>query len=81
LCARLQVAGSGIAATTLGGSAVDPEELRFREARRKACILGKLTQGTMGFEAQAVSAKMLAQLDEETVAKLLADKGRKLWSD
>lgn len=35
----------------------------------------------MGFEAQAVSAKMLAQLDEETVAKLLADKGRKLWSD
>jgi hypothetical protein len=66
---------------TLGGSAVEPEELRLREARRKACILGKLTQGTMGLEAQALSAKVLAQLEEETVAKLLAGKGRKLWSD
>jgi transcriptional regulator with XRE-family HTH domain len=65
---------------SLGGPAADPEALRLREARRKARLLARLTQGTMGLEAQAVSAEVLRELEEKTVAKLLAGKGRKLWS-
>jgi transcriptional regulator with XRE-family HTH domain len=65
---------------SLGGPSIDPEELRRREAKRKARLLSRLTQGTMGLESQAVSAKLLEELEEEAVAKLLAGKGRKLWS-
>ncbi|QVL31322.1 hypothetical protein KIH39_21115 [Telmatocola sphagniphila] len=64
-----------------GQPALDPEELRRQEAKRKARLLRRLTQGTMGLEAQAVSDEVLSELEEMTIAKLLAGKGRKLWSD
>lgn len=35
----------------------------------------------MGLEAQAVTDDVLNELEAETVEKLLAGKGRKLWSD
>lgn len=69
---------AGVLGLSLGGTPIDPEELRRREAKRKAHMLSRLTQGTMGLEAQAVSAAFLQELEEETVAKLLAGKGRKL---
>ena len=64
-----------------GAAPVDPEELRNREARKKAQLLRKLTQGTMGLEAQALPEEVLRELEEQTVAKLLAGSGRKLWSE
>ena len=72
---------AGVLGVTLGAPAIDPQELRLREARRKARLLSRLTQGTMGLEAQAVSAELLKELEEQTVAKLLAGKGGKLWSE
>lgn len=66
---------------SFGGDPIEPEEMRRREAKRKARLLSRLTQGTMGLEAQAVSNQLLAELEEQTVAKLLAGKGRKLWSE
>ena len=63
-----------------GAAPIDPEELRNREARKKAQLLRKLTQGTMGLETQALPEEVLRELEEQTVAKLLAGSGRKLWS-
>ena len=65
---------------SFGSPAIDPEELRLKEAKRKARLLARLTQGTMGLEAQAVSAEVLNEIEQKTIAKLLAGKGRKLWS-
>ena len=56
-------------------------ELRNREARKKAKLLRRLTQGTMGLESQALTEDVLREIEERTVAKLLAGTGRKLWSD
>ena len=64
-----------------GAAPIDPEELRNREARKKAQLLRKLTQGTMGLEAQALPEEVLRELEDQTVAKLLAGSGRKLWSE
>ena len=64
-----------------GAVALDPQELRNREARRKAKLLRRLTQGTMGLESQALPEEVLREIEERTVAKLLAGTGRKLWSD
>jgi len=64
-----------------GQPPIEPEELRRQEATRKARLLRQLTQGTMGLEAQAVSSDVLDELEVQTVAKLLAGKGRKLWSE
>lgn len=72
---------AGVLGLSFGGSPIDPEEMRRREAKRKARLLSRLTQGTMGLEAQAVSTELLNELEEQTVAKLLAEKGSKLWSD
>ena len=56
-------------------------ELRNREAWKKAKLLRWLTQGTMGLESQALPEEVLREIEERTVAKLLAGTGRKLWSD
>jgi transcriptional regulator with XRE-family HTH domain len=72
---------AGVLGVAFGTPAIEPEELRQREARRKARLLTRLTQGTMGLEAQAVSPALLKELEEQTVTKLLADSGRKLWSE
>lgn len=66
---------------TLGDPTLEPEELRRHEAQRKARLLVRLTQGTMGLEAQAVASEVLEQLEAQTVARLLAGPGRKLWSE
>jgi len=62
-----------------GQPPTEPEVVREREARRKARLLVRLTQGTMGLESQAVSSDVLKAIEEETTAKLLAEKGKKLW--
>ena len=72
---------AGVLGLAFGRPAVDPEELRRQEATKKARLLRRLTQGTMGLEAQALSDDVLDDLEEETIAKLLAGKGRKLWSE
>jgi len=72
---------AGVLGLTFGGSIADPEELRRQQAKRKARLLRRLTQGTMGLEAQAVPEEVLAELEVKTVAKLLAGTGRKLWGD
>lgn len=66
---------------SFGVPPVEPEELRRGEAMRKARLLSRLTQRTKGLEAQAVSGDLLRELEEQTAAKLLAGKGRKLWSE
>jgi transcriptional regulator with XRE-family HTH domain len=70
---------AGVLGVTFGGLAIEPGELRLREAKRKARLLSRLTQGTMGLEAQAVSTELLNELEEQTVTRLLAGKGDKLW--
>ena len=72
---------AGVLGLSLGSPAIDVEELRLLEATRKARYLRRLTQGTMGLEAQAVSAEVLEDLESQTVVRLLAGKGRKLWSE
>lgn len=72
---------AGVLGLTLGAPPVDPEELRRREATRKALLLRRLTQGTMGLEAQAVPDAVLDDLEQATVTRLLAGNGRKLWSE
>lgn len=72
---------AGVLGFSFTGPSLEPEELRRNEARRKARLLARLTQGTMGLEAQAVSPELLQELEEQTVAKLLAGKGRKLWGE
>jgi transcriptional regulator with XRE-family HTH domain len=72
---------AGVLGVTFGGPAIEPEELRRREARRKARLLSRLTQGTMGLEAQAVSPELIKELEEDAVARLLAGKGAKLWGE
>lgn len=70
---------AGVLGVTFGSLVIEPEELRLREAKRKARLLCRLTQGTMGLEAQAVSPELLKELEEQTVTRLLAGKGDKLW--
>lgn len=72
---------AGVLGVTFGGPMIEPEELRLREARRKARLLSRLTQGTMALEAQAVSPELLKELEEQTVTRLLAGKGDKLWGE
>ena len=72
---------AGVLGLSFGGPTIDLEELRRQEAKRKARLLARLTQGTMGLESQAVSAELLQELEEQTVIKLLNGTGRKLWSD
>lgn len=64
-----------------GGAAIDPEELRLKEARRKARLVVALTQGTMALESQGISTEALTQLEESATRQLLAGSGKKLWSD
>jgi transcriptional regulator with XRE-family HTH domain len=60
---------------------VDAEQFRREEAQRKARLVGRLTQGTMALEAQAVSPEVLVRIEERIATKLLAGSGKKLWSD
>ncbi len=66
---------------SLGGTSIEPEELRRKEAHRKANLLRRLTQGTKGLEVQAMTEADLKELEVQTAAKLLSGNGRKLWSE
>lgn len=72
---------AGLLGMPYGSPPVDPEEVRRAEARKKARLLRRLTQGTMALESQALPEDVLGELEERTVARLLAGTGRKLWSD
>jgi transcriptional regulator with XRE-family HTH domain len=72
---------AAVLGVSFGTPPADPDDLRRRQAERKARLLRRLTQGTMGLEAQAVSDEVLNDLEREAVAKLLAGTGRTLWAD
>jgi transcriptional regulator with XRE-family HTH domain len=57
----------------------DLNEVRRRQAERKAAQLVGMVQGTMALEAQGVEDDSLRQMKERTVRDLLAGSNRKLW--
>ena len=61
-------------------SVVDPEDLRERQAQKKAQRLVKMVQGTSALEAQAVNKNNYEQMLRRTVHELLAGPPRKLWA-
>jgi transcriptional regulator with XRE-family HTH domain len=60
---------------------VDAYEYREQRARIKAIRLVHGVQGSMGLEAQAVSAATVNRMVDQTVHELLAGSKRKLWED
>lgn len=57
----------------------DEESLREQQAERKAREIARVVQGTMGLEAQGVSAEKLDKLIRQKMHSLLAGSRRKLW--
>lgn len=57
------------------------EDLRERQARRKAERLVKMVQGTSALETQAVDQAKLEQMIRRSVHELLAGPDRKLWEE
>ena len=57
--------------------------LQFREeqANQKARRLARIVQGSLGLEAQAISANDLDDMARQTAHQLLAGSPRRLWSD
>lgn len=51
------------------------------QARKKAERLVRMVQGTSALEAQAVSARHIAQMIKKTVQELLAGSRRRLWAE
>ncbi len=62
-------------------SIVDAGELKRKQAYRKASKLVGLVQGTSGLEGQAVDAKAVKSMVEQTTHELLAGSKQKLWSE
>jgi transcriptional regulator with XRE-family HTH domain len=62
-------------------TAVDVRDLKREQAERKARRLVAVVQGTSGLEGQAVDAKALESMVEQTTHELLAGSKRKLWSE
>ena len=65
----------------IGGEAIDPEELRRRQARSRAEQLVRLVQGTSALESQAVDAAVRERMVERTYHELLAGPPRRLWGE
>lgn len=62
--------------------AVEPsEDLREKQARKKARELVGIVQGTSALEGQAVDQKAIGQMIRRTVHELLAGSERKLWAE
>jgi transcriptional regulator with XRE-family HTH domain len=61
--------------------ATDVLAFRGAQARAKAKRLARLVQGTMALEAEAVSARVLEEIEERNVHALLAGPGRRLWGE
>jgi len=57
------------------------EEVRERQARRKAQQLVGMVQGTSGLEGQALEEEVIGQMTRQTVHELLAGSPRRLWGD
>jgi transcriptional regulator with XRE-family HTH domain len=57
------------------------QEFRKLQAAAKAKRLVRMVQGNMGLEAQAVDAKTLEGMIDQTTCELLAGSPRKLWDD
>ncbi len=57
------------------------EEVRERQARRKAEQLVGMVQGTSGLEGQALEEETLAQMTRQTAHELLAGSPRRLWGE
>ena len=60
---------------------VDAATLRRRQAEEKAKRLVALVQGTSGLEAQAVEAKVIQEMIEQTAVELLRGSNRRLWGE
>jgi hypothetical protein len=61
------------------GTLLDPvEELRLQAATRKARLLRRLLQGTMGLESQALSDEFLDKLEGDTIARLMTESRHEL---
>jgi transcriptional regulator with XRE-family HTH domain len=60
---------------------VGADELRERQARKKAQQAAAMIQGTMGLEAQAIDQKSLESLARRNMNRLLSASGRKLWDE
>ena len=56
-------------------------EFRKAQALAKAKRIVRSVQGTMALEAQAVDAKAIDQMVEQTVCELLSGRPRRLWND
>ncbi len=59
----------------------DLNEIRRRQAERKAERIVGMVQGTMALEAQAVEHGTVRELKERTVRDLLSGSSRKLWDE
>jgi transcriptional regulator with XRE-family HTH domain len=57
------------------------EDLREKQARRKAERLVGLVQGSSGLEGQAVNSRMIRQMVQKTTHELLVGSRRKLWGE
>lgn len=57
------------------------QEIRQRQAERKADQVIALVQGTSALEAQAVTPQALRGLRRKCVHELLSGSNRKLWAD
>jgi hypothetical protein len=54
------------------------DELRLQAATRKARLLRRLLQGTMGLEAQALSDEFLETLEHDTIVRLMTESRHEL---
>src|SRR3954451_3766572 len=60
---------------------IDADDLRERQAKRRASRLVGMVQGTMGLESQAVDEKAIESLTKRNANRLLAGSGRRLWEE
>lgn len=57
------------------------EEMRERQAKKKAKHIVKMVQGSAGLESQAVSPAAREEMIRRTVHELLAGPNLRLWSE
>jgi transcriptional regulator with XRE-family HTH domain len=60
---------------------IDADELRERQAMKRAARLTGMVQGTMGLESQALDQKAMDSMTRRNVNRLLAGPGRRLWDE
>jgi transcriptional regulator with XRE-family HTH domain len=62
-------------------SQIPTDELREKQAAKRARQLVGLVQGTSGLEGQAIDKNTFEKMVRQTVHELLAGSQRKLWAD